>query len=110
MAVSHFKKILFKTIVILQIAYLMLSLFIPPMPGWKMFATLELTPFNITNLNTGLVIDANKYMVPVYYTVSNDHLLELAQFICRKEKIPVKIEILASPKIVKEYSKNDCGI
>lgn len=109
MTVSHFKKYAFKLILLIQIVYLTLSVFIPAFPGWKMFSSVNLPAFKLIDVEQGLSIDHKKYMVPVFYTISDQTLIELAQFICVKENKTVQIEIDSKPPQVKVVNKNGCG-
>lgn len=101
---------LFFAFLLLETFYLMMTVFVPFLPGWRMFEAIERAPFQIINYDSKKNIDVSKYLPPVYYDLSPPIIKELAQFICRKERISIGLEIKTTPATTLVINKNDCKI
>jgi hypothetical protein len=75
---------MFKRLLVFQTIYFILSVFIPFLPGWKMFSEVQHPKFRIFK-SDGVEINSKIYMPRVAYFVGEATISDLATFICEKE-------------------------
>jgi hypothetical protein len=75
--------IVFTVVLFVQIFYLILSFFVPQLPGWKMFLDTERLSIEMTNEHHQHV-SYQSYMPTTAYSFSRPTILSLTRFICIK--------------------------
>ncbi len=90
----------------IQFLYLGLSMFIPQLPGWKMFAEVEHVSIQITN-DAQNEIPYSTFMATVYYNFSKTHALSLTKFLCQKKNNEI-LYLNINKKERYEFKKPNC--
>jgi hypothetical protein len=92
-----------------QIVYLMVALFFP-VPAWNMFVKIDRPSFHIQAVESSQPIEVEKYLPPIYFGFSENEIIKLTAFICRKERMSLKLQIQTEPVQSYAFSKDDCQV
>lgn len=96
-----------KVVILIEILYLLAAIFIPALPGWKMFVTTSWPKFEMID-DQQKKINVDKYLLNPTYSLNTADVIGLAEFICRKEITSKKIQLVFNAGKKYEFTRPDC--
>lgn len=96
-----------RSLLILNLAYCTLALFVPQLPGWKMFESAELDDYRFEDAS-GRSIDLRDYLPRDAHLTDVAQAVRVARFVCEREPQRGPFRLLRPAGDAVELSAEEC--
>jgi hypothetical protein len=84
-----------QALLVLNLAYCVAALFVPGLPGWKMFTGVAPTLWTLVNAE-GQPVDVRAYLPRFAYGLEADQALRVARFVCSSHTQPTPLRFFSN--------------